>query len=202
MRTLNNSGPQNGCVRTLKYSGPQKTGVWTLNVDLNSVHVKSAKNGCARTSNSVHVRGFNGGSRSGLRTHELDMPAGGSGARGGSGVAVDAVVFTKLMEEQGRLDCNALLKEMSLLLGGGPFPGSVQDRRAKVLAGEKTEYVRYVGPSEQRARIIENIGSLRTSGHAAPWVSSELRSFSDIRNHFRAILIRKLPPICPGFFWS
>ena len=76
-------------------------------------------------------------------------------------MAVDAVVLTKLMEEQGRLDCNALLKEMSLLLGGGPFPGSVQDRRARVLAGEKTDYVRYVGPSEQRVRIIENILATR-----------------------------------------
>jgi len=34
MRSSNNSGSQNVCVRTLQYLGPRKTGVWTLNVDL------------------------------------------------------------------------------------------------------------------------------------------------------------------------
>jgi hypothetical protein len=54
------------------------------------------------------------------------MPAMGVGAGGRCGRDADAVVFTKLMQEQNlricndsMQSCNALLKEMSLILDAG-----------------------------------------------------------------------------------
>ena len=63
----------------------------------------------------------------GVKGHEqVNMPAMGVGAGGRCGRDIDAVVFTKRMQEQNlricndsMQSCNALLKEMSLILDAG-----------------------------------------------------------------------------------